>query len=107
MAAAISPFDLERAKMLDRYVDALVMDVAHFHNVNAMRAAARIAKETTADIVIGNVGNYQAVMDAASIVERIDGVRAGVGGESICTTPQMTGGILANAMGYSICQGCS
>ncbi len=90
VAAAISPYDIERAKALDRFVDALVTDVAHFHNVNVMKAAAKLSKEVSADLVIGNIGSYEAILEAASIVERFDGVRAGVGGGSICTTPQVT-----------------
>jgi IMP dehydrogenase len=91
VAAAVSPYDVERARKLDRYVDALVIDVAHFHNVNAMRAAARLARETSADLVVGNVGSYEAVIEAVQVVERVDGVRAGIGGGSICTTPRVTG----------------
>ncbi len=90
VAAAISPYDVERARRLDRYVDALVTDVAHFHNDNVLKAAAKLAKEVSADLVIGNVGSYEAVIDAINVVEKVDGVRAGVGGGSICTTPQMT-----------------
>jgi len=40
VGAAVSPFDIERARRLDRYVDLIVTDVAHFHNENVIRAAA-------------------------------------------------------------------
>src|SRR3989454_4428540 len=32
--AAVSPFDLKRAKKLSEVADILVIDVAHFHNAN-------------------------------------------------------------------------
>ena len=91
VAAAISPFDLERARALDRYVDALVTDVAHFHNVEAMRAAREVAKSTGADLVVGNVGTREAAADALSVVERVDGFRVGIAGGSICTTAAVGG----------------
>lgn len=97
VAAAISPFDRERAQALDKYVDALVTDVAHFHNVEAMAAARDIAKSTTADLVVGNIGTYEAAVDALSVVERVDGFRVGIAGGSICTTSSV-GGTYAPAM---------
>lgn len=94
VAAAISPFDAERAKKLDGLVDALVSDVAHFHNVNVLKAARKIAKEVSADFVAGNVGTYQAAVDALSFIEKIDGFRVGIAGGSICTTADV-GGVYA------------
>jgi len=91
VAAAISPFDAERAKMLDRFVDALVSDVAHFHNDNVLRAAARLVKEVSADFVAGNIGTAEAARDVVSAVERVDGLRVGIGGGSICVTAQVAG----------------
>lgn len=94
VAAAISPFDSERARKLDNLVDALVSDVAHFHNVNVLRAAREIAKKTSADFIAGNIGTYQAVIDVLSLVEKIDGLRVGIAGGSICTTADV-GGVYA------------
>lgn len=91
VAAAISPFDMERARMLDGVVDALVSDVAHFHNDNVLRAAARLAKEVSADFIAGNIGTAAAARDVASIIERVDGFRVGIGGGSICVTAQVAG----------------
>ncbi|MCE4623804.1 MAG: IMP dehydrogenase, partial [Caldisphaeraceae archaeon] len=54
VAAAISPYDLERAKMLDKAgADVLVTDVAHIHNENALSALKKISKEVSAEIVAG------------------------------------------------------
>ncbi|MEM4487830.1 MAG: IMP dehydrogenase [Desulfurococcaceae archaeon] len=91
VAAAISPFDVERAKVLDKYVDAIVSDVAHFHNVEVLKNAKKVVSETSIDFVAGNIGSEQAVEDSLSIVERVDGFRVGIGGGSICTTPEITG----------------
>ncbi len=91
VAAAVSPFDVGRAKSLDRYVDALVSDVAHFHSAEVLRNARRLASEISADFVAGNVGTEEAVEDVVAYVERVGGLRVGIGGGSICTTPRVTG----------------
>lgn len=90
-AAAISPFDLERAKMLDKYVDVLVIDVAHFHNRNCIEATRRLVKEVSADIVVGNIGTYEAAEDVLTKIERVDALRVGISSGSICTTGEVTG----------------
>lgn len=97
VAAAVSPFDLERARLLDKYVDALVTDVAHFHNDEAMAAAKAMGREVSADLVVGNVGTREAAVDALTIVERVDGLRVGIAGGSICTTSSV-GGAYAPAL---------
>ncbi len=91
VAAAVSPFDADRARALDRHVDAIVSDVAHFHSAEVLRSARRLASETSADFVAGNVGTGEAAEDAVSHVERVDGFRVGIGGGSICTTPEVAG----------------
>ncbi|MHA1595455.1 MAG: IMP dehydrogenase [Candidatus Baldrarchaeia archaeon] len=89
-AAAVSPFDLKRAKMLDKYVDILVIDVAHFHNDNVIRATKRIMREVSADMIIGNIGTYEAAVDCISELEEVHGMRVGIGSGSICTTTVVT-----------------
>lgn len=91
VAAAVSPFDERRFKALDGAADALVFDVAHFHNDNAMRAAARLASSASSDIVIGNIGTADAVVDAVTLVEKVDGLRVGIAGGNICTTSGVAG----------------
>ncbi|MGC9010076.1 MAG: IMP dehydrogenase [Sulfolobales archaeon] len=91
VAAAISPFDRERVLKLDKYADALVSDLAHSHNVNALRALKSISREISKDLVIGNIATYEAVKDVADYVDKIDGFRVGLGGGSICITPEQTG----------------
>ena len=85
-AAAISPFDIERARKLDKWVDILVIDVAHFHNRNCFRATKRLLKEVGADIIVGNIGTYKAAEDAITELDGIAGFRVGIGSGSICIT---------------------
>lgn len=89
-AAAISPFDLQRAKALDRYVDVLVTDVAHFHNRNCFEATKRLLREVSAEVVVGNIGTYEAAEDCITKLEGIGGLRVGIGSGSICTTSVVT-----------------
>jgi len=90
VAAAISPFDLERAKKLSKYVDILVIDVAHFHNKNVFEATKKIIKSVDSDVIIGNLGTREAVLDAVSEIEDVSGLRVGIGSGSICTTGIVT-----------------
>jgi IMP dehydrogenase len=89
-AAAISPFDLRRAKALDKYVDILVVDVAHFHNKNCFEATKRLLKEVSAEVIVGNIGTYQAAEDCITKLDGVTGLRVGIGSGSICTTSIVT-----------------
>jgi len=92
VAAAISPYDLERAKILDKAgADVLVTDVAHIHNENALSALKKISKEVSAEIVAGNLGTEEGVKDTLSKVENISGLRVGISSGSICLTGEVTG----------------
>lgn len=88
--AAVSPFDLERAEKLDEYVDIIVIDVAHFHNVNVFKHTKQILKEVQADVVIGNIGTYGAAEDIMTRLEGTAALRVGIGSGSICTTTDVT-----------------
>jgi IMP dehydrogenase len=55
VAAAVSPFDLERAIKLSKYADALVIDVSHFHNQNVISATYKIIKNVDVDVIIENL----------------------------------------------------
>ncbi|MEM1521016.1 MAG: IMP dehydrogenase [Candidatus Korarchaeum sp.] len=90
VGAAISPFDIDRAKTLAPYVDVLVTDVAHFHNENVISATRRLISELDVPVIAGNVGTYEAAED---VVSRLDvvGLRVGIGSGSICTTGEVTG----------------
>ncbi|WP_236698045.1 IMP dehydrogenase [Pyrodictium occultum] len=90
-AAAVSPFDARRIEALDGLADILVADVAHFHNVNVLEAARRIVKSLESDFVAGNLGTREGVIDTITRLERVDGLRMGIAGGSICTTSGVAG----------------
>ena len=91
VGAAVSPYDLERAKALEKYVDVLVSDVAHFHNVNIIEAAKKLTKEVDTEFIAGNIGTAEATKDVLSALDgRLSGIRAGVGSGSICVTSEVT-----------------
>jgi IMP dehydrogenase len=89
-AAAVSPFDLERAKKLDEFADILVTDVSHFHNANVFKATKKLMAEVSAEVIVGNIGTYQAAEDIIAELEMVGGFRVGIGSGSICTTAEVT-----------------
>lgn len=89
-AAAVSPFDLERAKKLDEYADILVTDVSHFHNANVFKATKKLMSEVSAEVIVGNIGTYEAAEDVIAELEDVSGFRVGIGSGSICTTTEVT-----------------
>jgi len=90
VVAGISPFDMERAKQLSKYADALLVDVAHFHNSNVIEAAKKISTETGSELVIGSFGTKDGVLDCVRKIENAGALRVGIGGGSICTTTDVT-----------------
>jgi IMP dehydrogenase len=92
VGAAVSPFDLERAKLLERSgADFLVTDVAHLHNRNALQALTRLVKSVSIDVVAGNIGTREAVLDILSTAENVGGLRVGISSGSICSTGEVAG----------------
>ncbi len=89
-AAAISPFDLPRARAIDRYVDIIVLDVSHFHNKNCFDGAKEIIKEVDAEVIVGNIGTYEAAEDIITKLDGVAGLRVGIGSGSICSTSVVT-----------------
>ena len=83
--------DLDRAaELVQAGCDVLVIDTAHGHSANVLRAleTAR-AKFPDAQIIAGNVGTADG---ASALVERgADAVKVGIGPGSICTTRVVTG----------------
>ena len=89
-AAAISPFDYERAVAMDEYVDVLITDVAHFHNKNCFEATKKILDNVNAELIVGNIGTYEAAEDCLTKLDGISGLRVGIGSGSICSTSVVT-----------------
>ena len=89
VAAAVGPFDFERAMMLvEAGADALVVDCAHGHNMNVVKAVKNIKASVAVDVVAGNIATKQA---ASVLVDSVDGLKVGIGPGSICTTRIVAG----------------
>jgi len=89
VAAAVSPFDVDRAVTLDEAgADALMVDTAHAHNTNVVEGAREIKERVDADVVVGNIATPEAAEDVAGFA---DGLKVGVGPGSICTTRVVSG----------------
>ncbi len=89
VAAAVGPFDFNRAMMLvEAGADALVVDSAHGHNMNVVKAVGEIKASVAVDVVAGNIATKQA---ATALVDVVDGLKVGIGPGSICTTRIVAG----------------
>src|SRR5207245_8416459 len=75
--AAVSPFDLKRAKKLSEVADILVIDVAHFHNANVFNSMKKMLEEVNTDVIVGSIGTYQAAEDILTKLDRVAGFRVG------------------------------
>ena len=103
--------DARLAALAKARVDLVVVDTAHGHSENVLRAVARYKKAYPGvDIVAGNIVTAEAARDLISA--GADGVKVGVGPGSICTTrivagvgvPQLTaiGDVAAEAMKHGV-----
>ena len=90
VGASVSPLDRARCVALDRVVDFLVADGAHFRTSKVMDAAKKIIPDLSADFVAGNVGTRRAAFEILDELSRVDGFRAGIGSGSICITSEVT-----------------
>ena len=90
VGASVSPLDRKRCLALDRVVDFMVADVAHFHTSKVMGAAKKVIPDLRADFIAGNIGSQKAVFDILDELPRVDGFRAGIGSGSICITSEVT-----------------
>lgn len=90
VGAAVGPFDIERAKTLEKEgVNIIVVDTAHAHNENVMNSLRKMRKEISTDIMAGNIATAEAAEDLISL--DIDSLRVGIGPGSICTTRIIAG----------------
>ncbi|MGN9906236.1 IMP dehydrogenase [Phytohabitans sp. LJ34] len=80
----------KRARTLvEAAVDVLIVDTAHGHQRAVLEMVARLKKDTTVDVVGGNVATFagaKALVDAGA-----DAVKVGVGPGAICTTRVVAG----------------
>ncbi len=90
-AIGVRPGFLERARLLlEAGADLLVVDIAHGHSDNAIRAIRELRREFgDIELVAGNVATAEGVRDL--IAEGVDAVKVGVGPGSICITRLVAG----------------
>jgi IMP dehydrogenase len=92
VAAAVGVGDeaYKRARgLIEAGVDVIIVDTSHGHQRQVLDMIARMKKETTTDIVGGNVATYAG---AKAMVEAgADAVKVGVGPGAICTTRIVAG----------------
>src|SRR5437879_13885412 len=74
VGASVSPLDPKRCRAVDSVADFLVCDVAHFHNSNVIKAAAKVLPDLSGDFIVGHVGTKAAVRDIVRELPRVDGV---------------------------------
>ncbi|MFG1607312.1 IMP dehydrogenase [Actinoplanes sp. NPDC049265] len=92
VAAAIGVGDesYKRARgLIDAGVDVIIVDTSHGHQRQVLEMIARLKKDTTTQIVGGNVATYagaKAIAEAGA-----DAVKVGVGPGAICTTRIVAG----------------
>ncbi len=90
VGAAVGPFDIERAEMLQEAgADIIIVDSAHGHNLNLIESVKKMRRKIDVDLVVGNIATSEAA--EALIAAEVDGIRTGVGPGSICTTRIVAG----------------
>src|ERR687892_400328 len=89
-AVGVGPDALERAeRLVDAGVDVLVVDTAHGHSRAVLDVVKQVKGAFPIDVIAGNVATAEAV--DALVGAGADGVKAGVGPGSICTTRVVAG----------------
>jgi len=89
-AVGVGPDSLERvAALVDKRVDAVVVDTAHGHARSVIDMVAKIKANFDIEVVAGNVATAEAVL--ALIEAGADAVKVGIGPGSICTTRVVAG----------------
>ena len=92
VAAAVGagPDTLDRvAALVDKHVDAIVVDTAHGHAQSVVEMVAKIKANFDVEVIAGNVATAEATL--ALIDAGADGIKVGIGPGSICTTRVVAG----------------
>ena len=89
-AVGVGPDALERAQALAAAgADVLVVDTAHGHSLGVIEMVGRVKDAVDVDVIAGNIATGEAAQALADV--GADGVKAGVGPGSICTTRVVAG----------------
>ncbi len=92
VAAAIGPYDEERAEsLINEEVDAIVIDTAHGDSKGVIETVKLIKKQygDKVDVVAGNIATAEAAKSLADA--GADAIKVGIGPGSICTTRVVAG----------------
>ena len=90
VGAAVGVNDIERGEALAKAgVDLIVVDTAHGHSGNVLRALRDLKQRVDVDVVAGNIATEAAARDL--IEAGADGIKVGIGPGSICTTRVVAG----------------
>jgi IMP dehydrogenase len=73
----------------EKGADALVVDCAHGHNLNVVKAVNEIKASAKTDVIAGNIATVAAA--EAMLNANVDGLKVGIGPGSICTTRIVAG----------------
>jgi IMP dehydrogenase len=89
-AIGVGEESYKRARaLIEAGVDVLMVDIAHGHNQAVVRMIQQLKRETSVEIVGGNIATYGG---AKALVEAgADAIKVGVGPGSICTTRVVAG----------------
>jgi IMP dehydrogenase len=90
VGAAMGVGDIERAEALMKAgVDVLVVDSAHGHSSNVVATVREIKRRFDIEVIAGNVATAEGARDL--LQAGADGIKAGIGPGSICTTRIISG----------------
>ena len=88
--AAIGPGQTERLEaLIDAEADVIIIDTAHGHSENVIRAVRDAKEKYGVEVIAGNVATLEGARDLA--LAGADAVKVGIGPGSICTTRVVTG----------------
>jgi IMP dehydrogenase len=90
-AVGIAADTLQRVEaLINANVDAIVIDTAHAHSKGVISVLREVKRNYTGiDVIAGNIGTAEAAKALAN--EGADGLKAGIGPGSICTTRVVAG----------------
>jgi IMP dehydrogenase len=90
-AVGVGPDSADRiAALVERGVDAVVIDTAHGHSRGVLEAVERFkADHPDTDVIAGNIATTEATRDLISA--GVDAVKVGMGPSAICTTRVIAG----------------
>ena len=90
-AVGITDDTVDRIEMLSKAgADAIIIDTAHGHSAGVLNTIREARKKFKYEqIIVGNIGTYDAAVDLLNC--KVDAVKVGIGPGSICTTRVIAG----------------